>query len=131
MAFPSNASAGRSLWSTPYSEAPLSYILDVVETPRTKAHFRDLESASRFVTEMQLYEWLCTQNERGVAPTREALVDAAVSVVPADLPDCVRVRLVAALRADNKPRGQRKWLHGFRRKFHPPRQIADARARAS
>ena len=66
--------------------------------------------------EHSLYLWIGNQNhDRGVAPSREQILARALSFIPAQAPDEVRVRLRHML--TGAPRKQRKWLARFRNRW--------------
>ena len=105
----------RELVELGYIKAPLSYLVEMEEPPRSKSHFRDLLQAARIIVEAGLYEWLVKQNLKGVCPGRSDMVDTAVKAIPSNLPQSVRAHLANLL--GGGARAQRHWLRRFRRKY--------------
>ena len=99
-----------------FLDAPRSALVALVEDPMGHFEFEDLLCAHQYVMEHSLYLWIGNQNhDRGVAPSREQIVARALSFIPAQAPDEVRVRLRHML--TGAPRKQRKWLARFRNRW--------------
>jgi len=99
-----------------FLDAPRSALVALVEDPMGHFEFEDLLCAHQYVMEHSLDLWIGNQNhDRGVAPSREQIVARALSFIPAQAPDEVRVRLRHML--TGAPRKQRKWLARFRNRW--------------
>ena len=99
-----------------FLDAPRSALVALVEDPMGHFEFEDLLCAHQYVMEHSLYLWIGNQNhDRGVAPSREQISVRALSFIPAQAPDEVRVRLPHML--TGAPRKQRKWLARFRNRW--------------
>ena len=99
-----------------FLDAPRSALVALGEDPMGHFEFEDLLCAHQYVMEHSLDLWIGNQNhDRGVAPSREQIVARALSFIPAQAPDEVRVRLRHML--TGAPRKQRKWLARFRNRW--------------
>lgn len=101
---------------TLYIELPLDEVVLLETEPLSQCRATDVYAALEYVVQHRLHGWIVHVNsERGVAPSRAMLTARALEFLPDVVPDYFRQRLEHTLQGS--ARGQRKWLHRFRRRW--------------